>query len=234
MWMMRWRPSISTIGTSAVSTELWRAASCIRRSSVRRSSQRFARHQQRTRPAPFGAPPVEAAHARQVLRARQLALAAFELDPRLAGAQHVLQAAGEQAPLGGLDEEVGRTGLVGAGDRRVVVQPGQHQHRRVLVARHAAQRAAGVEAVEPGHQRVEHDDVGGTVAQHLEGALAAAGFAQLEALVAQGQRGEHQVHLVVVDEQHFRLGRVTLWRVGKRCGRGGRSGHQAVGIRRAG
>ena len=120
------------------------------------------------------APPVEAAHARQVLRARQLGLAALELDARARGAQQVVQAAREQAPLGGLDEEVGGAGLVGAGDRRVVVEAGQHQHRHVLEAGHGAQPAAGLEAVEPGHHRVEHDDVGRPVGQQLQRMFAAA------------------------------------------------------------
>jgi hypothetical protein len=122
-------------------------------------AQRLGRQHHRAAAARAAAAPVEAAHARQILRARQLGLAALELDARARRAQQVAQPPGQQAPLVGLDEEVGGAGLVGAGDRRLVVEAGQHQHRHVLEAGHGAQLGAGLEAVQPRHHRVQHDDV---------------------------------------------------------------------------
>ena len=153
--------------------------------------------------------PVEAAHARQVLGAGQARLAALELDPGARGAQQVAQPPGEQAPLGRLDEEVGGAGLVGAGDRGVVVEAGQHQHRQRLEAGQDAQLAAGLEAVEPGHDRVEDDDVRQEVDQGGDRLLAAGRGGHGKALVLERHRGEQQVDLVVVDEQDLRpLGKV--------------------------
>ena len=157
-----------------------------------------------------GLAPVEAAHAGQVLRTGQFAFAALKLLPGARRAQHVAQAARQQAPLRALDEKISGTHLVGAGDRGLVVQAGEHQHRHVLEARRGPQRMAGVEAVEARHYRVEHDDVRRPVGQHGQRALTAVGLGDLEAPLAQGFGGEHQRHLVVVDQQNLgSLGRVV-------------------------
>jgi hypothetical protein len=78
---------------------------------------------------------------------------------------------------------------------------------------HATYAAAGVEAVQVRHQRVQHDDVGRPVEQHVQRFFAAVGFCDVEATVAQTQGCQQQVDLIVVDEQH--LGRSGLRRVGK-------------------
>jgi hypothetical protein len=108
----------------------------------------------------------------------------------------------QQAPLRRLDEEVGRAGLVGARDRGVVVESGQHQHRHVLEAGARAQPATGVEAVEARHLGVEHDHVRRPAVGQRERLLAARRLREDEAQAAQRGRGQHQVDLVVVDQQH--------------------------------
>ena len=150
------------------------------------------------------AAPLEAAHACEVLGARELGLAALELQARARAAQQVTQAAGQQAPLRRLDEKVGRPGFVGTRDGRVVVEPGEHQHRHVLAAGELAQRAAGLEAVQPRHHRVEHDDIERAFGEHRQRALTARRLDDLEAALAQRDGRQQQVDLVVVDEQHQR------------------------------
>jgi len=176
--------------------------------------------------------PLEAAHAGEVLRAGQLGLAALELQPRARGAQQVTQAAVEQAPLLRpllrLDEEVGRPRLVGARDRGVVVQAGEHQHRHMVAAGQGAQRAAGLEAVEAGHHRVEQDDVGQALGQRVQRALAAVGLAHDEAALAQRRCRDHQRHRIVVGQQH--ASRLVRLLVGAEQ-RDGRT-HRRQGIRR--
>ena len=140
---------------------------------VARAEAEHAQALDREHRAVLAAAPVEAAHAREVLRARQARLAALELDPRARRAQQVAQAPGEQAPLRRLDEEVGGAGFVGARDRGVVVEAGQHQHRQRFEAGQDAQLAAGLEAVEAGHDGVEHDDVGQPVGEDADRRLAA-------------------------------------------------------------
>src|SRR6185369_7171671 len=151
--------------------------------------------------AVLAAPPVEAAHPRQVLGAGEARLAALELDAGARGAQQVAQAAGEQAPLRRLDEEVGCAGFIRARDRSVVVEAGQHQDRQRLEAGQRAQLAAHLEAVEPRHDGVEDDDVGQPVGQHAHRLLAARRLGDVEALVLERDRGQQQVDLVVVDEE---------------------------------
>jgi hypothetical protein len=164
----------------------------------------------RERRAVLAAPPVEAAHARQVLRAGEARLAALELDPRPRRPQQVAEAPGQQAPLGRLDEEVGRAGLVGARDRGIVVEAGQHQHRQRLEARQRAQLATGLEAVEPGHDGVEDDDVGQPVGEDADRLLAARCLGDVEALVLQRDRGQQEGDLIVVDEEDARaLGEIV-------------------------
>ena len=148
--------------------------------------------------------PVEAAHPGEILRARQARLAALELVPGSRRAQQVANAPGKQSPLRRLDEEVGGAGFVGARDRGVVVEAGQHQHRQRFEAAQHAQFTAGLEAVEAGHHGVENDDVGKKIDQRRDRLLAAGGLGDAEALVLQCDRGEQQVDLVVVDEQHLR------------------------------
>ena len=80
-----------------------------------------------------------------------------------------------------------------------------------------AQRAAGLEAVEAGHQGVEHDHVGGPAAQDLERLFAAGRLGDREAALAQRDRGQQQVDFVVVDQQH--LGLLGQHHVGRRAGR---------------
>ena len=166
--------------------------------------------QQRTAVAEF---PVEAAHARQVLRARQLGLAALEFDARARRAQQMAHASGQQPPLVRLDEKIGGANLVSARDRGIVLQAGQHQHRQRFTARQATQFLTGLKSVEPGHQSVEHHHVGQPVGQQLQGALAAAGFRDEKAAVAQGDRRQQQIHLVIVNQQHAVLTRkIIVWR----------------------
>jgi len=136
------------------------------------------------------APPVEAAHAGKILRAGQLGLAALELLAGARGTQQVAQPPGQQAPLVGLDEEVGGADLVGAVDGGIVVQAGEHQHRHGLETRQVAHGAAGLEAVHAGHQGVEHHHVGQPVGQDLDGALAAGGFGDGKTPFPQGDRGQ--------------------------------------------
>ena len=177
---------------------------------VARAEAEHAQPLDREDRAVLAAPPVEAAHAREVLRAREARLAALELDPRPRRAQQVAQPPGEQAPLGRLDEEVGRAGFVGARDRGVVVEAGQHQHRQRLEAGQDAQLAAGLEAVEAGHDGIEDDDVGQPVGEDADRRLAARGLGDGEALVLESDRGQQQVDLVVVDEEDARpLGNVV-------------------------
>ena len=148
--------------------------------------------------------PVHTAHARQVLRACQARLAALELHLRARRAQQVAQSAGQQGPLRRLDEEVGRTGFVGAFDRSVVLEPGEHQHRDRRSTGHRAQPAADLKAIQIGHQRIEQDQIGHAVGQHIQRLLAAAGLGDRKAALAQRDGGEQQVHLIVVDKQHVR------------------------------
>ena len=144
------------------------------------------------------------------MRARSCARASLDLlrsssMPRARGTQQVAQAPGQQAPLGGLDEEVGRAGLVGAGDRRVVVQAGQHQHRQRLEAGQA--RAAR------GRSRSRRARASARRARRCRAASRPAaasacsplvGLGDVEAALAQRHRGQQQVDLVVVDQQHLR------------------------------
>ena len=170
---------------------------------VARAEAEHAQALDREHRAVLAAPPVEAAHAGEVLRARQARLAALELDAGARGPQQVAQTPGEQAPLARLDEEVGGAGLVGAGDRGVVVEAGQHQHRQRLEAGQDTQLATGLEAVEAGHDGVEDDDVGQPVGQNLDGRLASRRLGDREALILQRDRGQQQVDFVVVDEKDF-------------------------------
>jgi hypothetical protein len=151
------------------------------------------------------AAPVEAAHAGQILGPRKLELAAFELESRARGTQHVAQAPGQQTPLRALDIEIRRAGPVGSRDRGVVVQARQHQHGYLCVARHCTQRAAGLETVHTRHQRVEHDHVWRAGAQRRKSGFAAGDLYDLETAIAQRDRSQHQVDFVVVDQQDARL-----------------------------
>jgi hypothetical protein len=142
------------------------------------------------------------------MRARSWARAslafALQLQPRARAAQQIAQPAFQQAPLRRLDEEVRRAGLVGAVDGGFVVQAGQHQHRQRLEAGRGAQQRAGLEAVELGHQRVQHDDVGRARGQVGEGVAAAVGFGDVEAALAQRGGGQQQIDFIVVHQQHAR------------------------------
>ena len=133
--------------------------------------------------------PLEAAHAGQILRPRQARLAAQQLHLHPGRAQQVVQPCRQQRPLVGLDEEVGRAGLEGLLDRTLVLQPGQHQHRHQLEAGQLAQLAAGLEAVDARHHRVEHDHVGQPVGQLLQRGQTALGLDHREAALA--QRADH-------------------------------------------
>ena len=146
--------------------------------------------------------PVEAAHAREVLCPGQLGLAALEFEPGPGVAQQEAQALLQQPPLRRLDEEVGGARVVGAQHRGIVVQAGEHQHGHVREARQRAYRAAGGKAVEPGHLRIQDDQVRNPVGQFLQGRLATAHPGDAKPALAQFQRGDQQVDLVVVDQQH--------------------------------
>ena len=151
--------------------------------------------------------PFEAAHPRQILRAGQPGLTQFQFKPGARRAQQVAQAAVEQAPLVGLDEEVGSAGLVGSVDRGLVIEARQHQHGQRREGGHPTQFATGLEAVHARHQCVEHDHVGLPLAQQLERSLAAGGLGDREAALTQRDRGQQQVDFVVVDQQHTWLQR---------------------------
>ena len=160
--------------------------------------------------------PVKTAHARQILGAREFALAAFQFAARARRAQQVAQAAGEQVPLVGLDEEIGCTGFVGATDRRVVVQAGEHQDGQRLEPGAATQHAAGLESVQARHHGVEHQHVGYFAGDVPQRSFARRHLRHRESAVAKRRRDNQQDDLIVVDEQH--LGRRRQLVVGRRGG----------------
>ena len=106
-----------------------------------------------------------------------------------------------------LDEEVGGADLVGAGDRGVVVEAGQHQHRQRFEAGQVAQLAAGLEAVEARASSASSTTTSGMpVGQQLRmRPRRCVASVIVEAALAQRDADGQQVDLVVVDEQHRRL-----------------------------
>jgi hypothetical protein len=149
--------------------------------------------------------PIEAAHAGQILRPGQAALAQLEFEPGARRPEQVAQAPGQQTPLVGLDEEVGGAGFIGPVDRGVVVESGQHQDRQRGAGSHLTQLSAGLETVHARHQGIEHHDVGLPAGEEFQRTLATRRLGDHETALAQGDRGEQEVDFVVVDQQHTRL-----------------------------
>ena len=76
---------------------------------------------------------------------------------------------------------------------------------------HGAQGGAGLEAIHPGHEDVEQDDVGHGPLAGLQTGLAAVGLLDLETGVAQAGAHEQAQGRIVVDQQHLALV------LGRRC-----------------
>ena len=146
--------------------------------------------------------PVEAAHARQVQCARQAGAAAQQLLPRAGGPQQVPQAPFEQAPLRCLHEKVVGARAVGPVDRLFVVQAGEHQHRYMLQSGQGPQALASLKAVQVRHQGVQHHDIRYRGVQVPQSSTARGKLGDHEAATPQRHGCHHEVHLVIVDEQH--------------------------------
>ena len=74
-------------------------------------------------------------------------------------------------------------------------------------ARSAPQPLAHLDAVQPGQHEVEHDQVGRSRRAGVEGGVAVPGHADPQALVLQRPPQGRRDRLVVVDDEHVRVGR---------------------------
>ena len=107
----------------------------------------------------------------------------------------------EQAVVDRLRDEVGRAAVVGAVDRRDVVERRHHQDGDGRTSGHRADARADGEAVEARHDDVEQDDVGTALSEELQCLHPALGADDLELAVGERLGGDHAHHLVVVDEE---------------------------------
>ena len=82
--------------------------------------------------------PLPNAQTRDPLGAREHRAVSLQFAACPGSAQQITGALRQQRPLGGLYEKIGRAGLVGIGDRLIVIQAGKHQHRYLGAAMQAA------------------------------------------------------------------------------------------------
>jgi hypothetical protein len=115
--------------------------------------------------------------------------------------QQVSRARPQFDGLDGLGDEVGGAGLDGALAQGAVVLAGDHHHRRLARRAAAAQPADEFDAVEPGHEVIDDDEVAGLLDHIGQGGDRV--FERQRDRVADlvGQpRQDHQVGLVVFDD----------------------------------
>src|SRR5882724_4048276 len=124
---------------------------------------------------------------------------------RARGAAEAQQEAGavvEQRPVDRLGDEVGGAGLIGAVDRRYVIQPRDHEHGHVGAVRTLARLHAGGEAVDPRHHGVQEHQFRVQAVEQVERLQAVAGLMDGESRCLERLAHQQPMHDVVIGDEN--------------------------------
>ena len=131
---------------------------------------------------------------RHALRFGQALFAARQGGERLVGAQQVAHPVRQDRPRDRLGHEIGGAGLVGAIDRRSVVQACHHQHRNSCTVGQPPQRHTGIETIDARHHHVEQHHIGPQVGKPRQTGFAILRLFDAETIAFERLAHQHAHH----------------------------------------